>query len=76
MILLLYLSPAKRWLEQSGTAGRQHAELRDLQAENRDLKRRGRDARNRPARSSARRAASAWSRQGERAYVIENLRGD
>lgn len=72
VILLLYLSPAKRWFEQSATAGRQHQELRDLQQENRDLKRRAQTLKSPGAlEREARRLGMV--RQGERSYVIENL---
>ncbi len=30
VIMLLYVSPARHWIEQSRTAGEQNAELRDL----------------------------------------------
>ena len=39
VILLLYISPAKHWIEQSRTAGEQSSELRELSAENERLKR-------------------------------------
>ena len=45
MILVLYVSPAKHWIQQSGTAATQRDELRDLTAENRELKRRVRSLR-------------------------------
>jgi cell division protein FtsB len=72
VILLLYLSPAKHWLEQSGTAGRQQEELRDLTQENQALKKRLKalrspDALEREARSLG------MVEVGERAYAIENL---
>lgn len=75
MIMLLYLSPAKRWFEQSATAGRQHEELRALQHDNRDLKQRVRelDSPNALEREARR---LGMVKQGERAYVIENLPGD
>ncbi len=73
MILLLYASPAKHWIQQSGTASAQRDELRDLSAENRELKRRVHSLRDPGAlEREARRLGMV--RQGERAYVIENLR--
>jgi cell division protein FtsB len=73
MILVLYVSPAKHWIQQSGTASAQRDELRALSAENRDLKRRVRSLRDPGAlEREARRLGMV--RQGERAYVIENLR--
>ena len=37
-ILLLYVSPAKHWIQQSRTAGHQQDELSELAQEQRDLK--------------------------------------
>lgn len=72
VILLLYLSPAKHWIQQSRTAGAQQDELRDLADENNELKRRVRALRDPGAlEREARRLGMV--RQGERAYVIENL---
>jgi cell division protein FtsB len=72
VILLLYLSPFKRWIDQSATDGRQHQELRDLQQENRDLKRRAATLKSPGAlEREARRLGMV--RVGERSYVIENL---
>jgi cell division protein FtsB len=71
-ILLLYISPAKHWVQQSRTAGHQKQELSELNAENRDLGRRVRALRDPGAlEREARRLGMV--RQGERAYVIENL---
>jgi cell division protein FtsB len=73
MILVLYVSPAKHWIQQSGTAAAQREELRVLSAENRELKRRVHSLRDPGAlEREARRLGMV--RQGERAYVIENLR--
>jgi cell division protein FtsB len=72
VILLLYLSPFTRWIDQKGTAGHQHQELRDLQRENRELKRRSATLKSPGAlEREARRLGMV--RQGERSYVIENL---
>jgi cell division protein FtsB len=72
VILLLYLSPAKHWIQQSRTAGAQQDELHDLADENTELKRRVRALRDPGAlEREARRLGMV--RQGERAYVIENL---
>jgi cell division protein FtsB len=71
-ILLLYISPAKHWIQQSRTAGAQREELRELTDENRELRRRVRALRDPGAlEREARRLGMV--RQGERAYVIENL---
>jgi cell division protein FtsB len=72
VILLLYLSPAKHWLQQSSTAGAQREELQGLTEENRQLKQRVRALRDPGAlEQEARRLGMV--RQGERAYVIEGL---
>jgi cell division protein FtsB len=71
-ILLLYISPAKHWIQQSRTASAQQDELRQLADENRELKRKVKALRNPGAlEREARRLGMV--RQGERAYVIENL---
>ena len=75
VIMLLYVSPAKRWFEQSATAGRQHEELRGLQAESRDLKQRVREL-DSPGALEREARGLGMVKQGERAYVIENLPGD
>jgi cell division protein FtsB len=72
VILLLYLSPAKHWWQQSRTAAAQRDELSDLSRENGQLKRRVRALRDPGAlEREARRLGMV--RQGERAYVIEGL---
>jgi cell division protein FtsB len=72
VILLLYVSPAKHWLQQSSTAGAQREELQGLAQENRELKQRVRALRDPGAlEQEARRLGMV--RQGERAYVIEGL---
>jgi cell division protein FtsB len=72
VIMLLYVSPALHWLEQSRTAGEQRAELSELSAKNRELKRRLRELRSPGALERAARRLG-MVRQGERSYVIENL---
>jgi cell division protein FtsB len=72
VILLLYVSPAKHWLQQSSTAGAQREELQELTEENKHLKERVRALRDPGAlEQEARRLGMV--RQGERAYVIEGL---
>jgi cell division protein FtsB len=74
VIALSYLSPARHWVEQSRTAGEQHAELHGLLAKNRELKRNLKRLRAPGAlEREARRLGMV--RQGERSYVIENLPG-
>ena len=71
VILLLYISPAKHWIEQSGTASAQSEELAELEEENESLKRRARELRD-PAALEREARRIGMVRQGERAYVIEN----
>jgi cell division protein FtsB len=74
VIMLLYISPAKHWIEQSQTADEQTTELRDLSRENRDLKRRVK-ALDSPGALEREARGLGMVREGERAYVIENLPG-
>ena len=72
VIVFSYVSPARQWLRQSGTAGHQKQELSDLTSENRKLKQRLRALRDPGAlEREARRLGMV--RVGERSYVIENL---
>jgi cell division protein FtsB len=72
VIVLSYLSPARHWIQQSGTAGRQKDELAQLTAQKKHLERRLRALRDPGAlEREARRLGMV--RVGERAYVIENL---
>jgi cell division protein FtsB len=72
VIVLSYLSPARHWLQQSGTAGRQKAELAQLTTQQKRLARRLKALRDPGAlEREARRLGMV--RVGERSYVIENL---
>ncbi|MGI8660451.1 MAG: FtsB family cell division protein [Thermoleophilaceae bacterium] len=72
VILLLYISPAKHWLEQSSAARVQQTELGELERENAELKQRVRTLRDPEALAlEARRLGMVGV--GERAYVIQNL---
>jgi cell division protein FtsB len=72
VILLLYISPAKHWLQQSSTAGAQRQELDELTKENRQLEHRVKQLQDPDALElEARRLGMV--REGERAYVIEGL---
>ena len=72
VIVLSYLSPARHWLQQSGTAGRQKQELTQLTGEKKRLRSRLRALRDPGAlEREARRLGMV--RVGERSYVIENL---
>jgi cell division protein FtsB len=72
IILMLYISPAKHWWEQSRTAGAHQQELRELTEENRTLKMRVRTLRD-PGTLEREARRLGMVRQGERAYVIEGL---
>lgn len=74
MILLLYLSPAKHWLEQSRTRSAQQEELSRLNAENASLKRKVR-AFSDPASLEQEARRLGMVKRGERSYVIENPPG-
>jgi cell division protein FtsB len=72
VIVLSYLSPARHWLQQSGTASRQKQELSELNGQRTKLQRRLRALRDPGAlEREARRLGMV--RVGERSYVIENL---
>ena len=72
VILLLYISPAKHWVEQSRTAGAQQEELAELERDNAELKQRVRTFRD-PASLELEARRLGMVREGERAYVIERL---
>jgi cell division protein FtsB len=72
VILFSYLSPARHWIQQSGTARHQKEELGELMGEKKTLARRLRSLRDPDAlEREARRLGMV--RAGERSYVIENL---
>lgn len=70
-ILLLYISPTKHWFEQTGTAGEQKQELRELNAEQKRLKSRVHSLSD-PAALEEEARRLGMVRQGERSYVIRN----
>jgi cell division protein FtsB len=72
VILLLYISPAKHWLQQSSTAGAQREELNQLTRENAQLKTRVHNLKD-PGALEREARRMGMVRQGERAYVIEGL---
>ncbi|MDQ3644593.1 MAG: septum formation initiator family protein, partial [Actinomycetota bacterium] len=65
VILLLYISPAKHWIEQSGTARAQTQELDELKAENARLEQRAGELRD-PAALEREARRLGMVRQGER----------
>jgi hypothetical protein len=72
VILFSYLSPARHWIQQSGTASHQEETLSELREEKRRLDRKLRALRDPGAlEREARRLGMV--RVGERSYVIENL---
>lgn len=71
VILLLYVSPTKHWIEQSGTRSAQSTELRQLSTENATLKRKVRALGN-PGTLEQKARRLGMVRRGERSYVIEN----
>jgi cell division protein FtsB len=74
VILLLYISPAKHWIEQSRTYDEQHSELRQASREHQRLAREVRTL-STPGALERQARRLGMVREGERAYVIENLRG-
>ena len=72
VIVFSYLSPARHWLQQSGTSKRQKQELSDLSAQKIKLQRRLRALRD-PGALEREARHLGMVRVGERAYVIENL---
>jgi cell division protein FtsB len=73
VILLLYISPAKRWIQQSHAAGEQTRQLEQLKTDHARLERRLGQLRDpRALEREARKLGMV--RHGERAFVIENLR--
>ena len=72
VILLLYISPTRHWIQQSRTAGEQKNELRDLTRENQRLESRVRELRN-PAALEREARRLGMVREGERPFVVEGL---
>ena len=71
VILLLYVSPTKHWIEQSGTRSAQNEELEELSAEHATLERKVRALRD-PGTLEQEARRLGMVRRGERSYVIEN----
>jgi cell division protein FtsB len=72
IILLLYISPARRWIEQSGTASHQQAELDELEREHDELRERLR-ALKAPGALEREARRLGMVKVGERAFVVQNL---
>ena len=71
-VLLAYISPVSHWIRQSATASHEEAELHELQQENARLKHRVQDLK-RPIALEREARKLGMVKEGERAYVIENL---
>ena len=71
-ILTMYVSPLQRWVTQHNTAQEDMAQLRELEAHNRDLKSKL-TALRQPQALALRARRLGMVKQGERAFVIENL---
>lgn len=71
-IMLAYISPATHWVRQSETAQHEEAQLRELEEENARLKHRVQDLK-RPLALEREARKLGMIKEGERAYVIENL---
>jgi cell division protein FtsB len=72
VIVGLYISPARHWIQQSRTAGEQTRELHSLTAENHSLKKRVHALRD-PAMLEREARKIGMVRQGERPYVVHGL---
>jgi cell division protein FtsB len=72
MILLMYVSPLTRWIAQKHTAKGDTAELRQLELTNSQLKARLKSLQSTQA-LELRARKLGMVKQGERAFVIENL---
>ena len=71
-VLLAYISPISHWLRQSETAKHEEAQLAELQEEKAELKNRIKDLK-RPLALEREARKLGMIKEGERAYVIENL---
>ena len=69
VIVLLYISPVKHWIEQSGTAEHQEQRLNELQEENRRLEGRLNYLR-RPESIDREARRLGMVKRGERAFVV------
>ena len=72
VILLMYVSPLTRWVTQKNTAKEDTAELRQLETTNAELKSKLESLQS-PGAVELRARKLGMVKQGERAFVIENL---
>jgi len=71
VVLMLYISPLTKWVEQSRTASEHRTELRQLEGDNARLKKRI-DTLRRPDALEQEARKLGMVREGERSFVIEN----
>ncbi|MFL5896083.1 MAG: FtsB family cell division protein [Thermoleophilaceae bacterium] len=71
-ILMMYASPLQRWFTQKNTARQDTAALKELESHNRTLKAKL-HALQQPQALELRARRLGMVKQGERAFVIENL---
>lgn len=71
-VLLAYIAPVSHWLRQSETARHERAQLHALKEENQELKQRVQDLK-RPVALEREARELGMVKEGEQAYVIENL---
>ena len=72
VILLMYVSPLTRWVTQKNTANQDSGQLRQLETTNTDLKAKLRQLQS-PQALELKARSLGMVKQGERAFVIENL---
>jgi cell division protein FtsB len=72
LIVCMYASPLQRWFTQKDTARQDTAELKRLETHNQELKAKL-DALKQPQALELRARKLGMVKQGERAFVIENL---
>jgi cell division protein FtsB len=74
IIVLLYISPIVHWIQQSGTAGHERAQVKSLQAEHDALLTRLHQLR-RPGAVEQEARKLGMVAPGERPYVVEGIPG-
>jgi cell division protein FtsB len=72
VILLMYVSPLTRWVTQKNTANEDTSQLHQLESANTDLKAKLKALKS-PQALDLRARKLGMVKQGERAFVIENL---
>jgi cell division protein FtsB len=72
LILFMYVSPLTRWVTQKNTANQDTSQLRQLEATNSELKAKLKALQS-PQALELKARSLGMVKQGERAFVIENL---